>query len=308
VAVGWVLVALWLTACSSAQTDSGFGRQPGVLRIGMDASYPPFEWIDPTGNPTGFDVALAEELGRRLGLEVQFVANLPYDGLYDALAVGRVDAVISALVVNPDRTADFEYSTPYFDAGQVLVVREGETAIGRMADLAGHTLAVEFGSQGDLFARAWSRRLEGFTILTYQTPQEALEAVENGTADAALVDHVSALASAMPKAEHIPHSGRLTIAGDPVSEELYAVATRREDGRLLRAINRALAAMQADGTLDSLRDDWLNNSSYRPDQESQHHLLARSAVWWYNEHVFWQPSEALTRILDAALSAISGNP
>jgi polar amino acid transport system substrate-binding protein len=263
-------VTLWLTACSSAQTDSGLGRQAGVLRIGMDASYPPFEWIGSTGNPTGFDVALAEELGRRLGLEIQFIANLPYDGLYDALAVGQVDAVISALVVNPDRTTDFAYSIPYFDAGQVLVVREGETAITRMADLAGHTLAVEFGSQGDLLARAWVRRLEGFSTVTCQTPQEALEAVAKGAADAALVDHVSALTSVPPWAEETPHPGRLTIVGDPVIEEPYAVATRREDSRLLRAINRALGAMQADSTLDSLRYDWLSKSSYTSDQKDQH--------------------------------------
>jgi polar amino acid transport system substrate-binding protein len=232
----------------------------------MDASYPPFEWIDSMGNPTGFDVALAEELGRHLGLEVQFVANLPYDGLYDALAVGQVDAVISALVVNPDRTADFAYSTPYFDAGQVLVVREGESAISRMADLGGHTLAVEFGSQGDLLARTWARRLEGLSTVTCQTAQEALEAVENGAADAALVDHVSALASVAPESEETQHpGGRLTIVGDPVIEEPYAVAISREDGRLLRAINRALATMEADGTLESLRHDWLSKGSYTSD-------------------------------------------
>jgi polar amino acid transport system substrate-binding protein len=232
----------------------------------MDASYPPFEWIDPEGNPAGFDVALGQELGQRLGLDVQFVANLPYDGLYDALVVGQVDAVISALVVNPDRTTDIAYSTPYFDAGQVLVVREGESIIARMADLEGHLLAVEFGSQGDLLARAWIRRLDGLSTVTCQTAQEALEAVATGAADAALVDHVSALASVAPNAQGATQPReRLTIVGDPVIEEPYAVAIRRQDSRLLRATNRALAAMQADGTLDDLRHNWLTEGGYTSD-------------------------------------------
>jgi cystine transport system substrate-binding protein len=121
-----------LAAC--ARPDDAWDRvcATGILRVGMDASFPPFETIAADGTLVGFDVDLAQELGQRLGpalsgaegIEVQFVANLPYDGLYDALAVDRVDVVISALVVNPARVADFAYSTSYFDAGQVLVVQE----------------------------------------------------------------------------------------------------------------------------------------------------------------------------------------
>jgi ABC-type amino acid transport substrate-binding protein len=215
----------------------------------MDASFPPFETIAVDGGLVGFDVDLARELGRRLGVEVQFVANLPYDGLYDALAVDRVDVVISALVVNPTRMADFGYSTPYFDAGQVLVVHEGETGIEGMPDLAGRTLAVEFGTQGDLEARKWARRLEGLAIVHCQTAAEALEAIEAEEVDAALVDHVSALAAVSGKG--------LIIVSPSIVEEPYAVAARRESRHLLRAIDDALAEMETDGTMDTLEMEWL---------------------------------------------------
>jgi len=239
----------------------------------MDASFPPFEFIAADGTLAGFDVDLARELVRRLGLalpvpsvaegsaaegiEVQFVANLPYDGLYDALAVGRVDAVISALVVNPARMADFAFSTPYFDAGQVLVVRDKpdrfsetcQVSIQEMADLDGCTLAVEFGTQGDLEARKWALRLSSLAVVPYQTAADALAAVVAGGADVALVDHVSALAATKGLG--------LFIVGEPVIEEPYAVAVHRESQYLLRVINKTLAEMEADGTLETLTARWL---------------------------------------------------
>ncbi len=254
-----------LSACARPDTAWDRVRESGILRVGMDASFPPFETIAADGTLIGFDVDLARELGRRLGVEVQFVANLPYDGLYDALAVGRVDVVMSALVVNPARMADFAYSTPYFDAGQVLVAREKPDRFRKtcqVSDMDGCTLAVEFGTQGDLEARKWARRLSDLAVVPYQTAAEALAAVAAGEADGALVDHVSALA-ATGKTLGVSENPKgfegfeLVIVGEPVVEEPYAVAMRHDSQRLLRAINEALAEMEADGTLEMLVAEWL---------------------------------------------------
>jgi ABC-type amino acid transport substrate-binding protein len=249
---------LFLAACVRSDDAWERLRETGTLRVGMDASFPPFEAIVADGTLAGFDVDLAQELGRRLGVEVQLVANLPYDGLYDALAVGRVDAVISALVVNPARMADFAYSTPYFDAGQVLVVRAGEAGIEEIADLSGRTLAVEFGTRGDMEARRWARNLSGLTVVPCQTAAEALAAVTAGKAEVALVDHVSALAATAPSSPSGSGVGSgLKIVGRPVVEEPYAVAVRRESRHLLHALNDALVEMEADGTLEALTAQWL---------------------------------------------------
>jgi ABC-type amino acid transport substrate-binding protein len=285
------LFVIYLPACTRPDDTWDRLRETGVLRVGMDASFPPFETIAPDGTLVGFDVDLARELARRLGpgvseaegpalpapsvaegsgaegIEVQFVANLPYDGLYDALAVGRVDVVISALVVNPARMADFAYSIPYFDAGQVLVVRAvgtrieepGPEPVAEMTDLGGRTRAVEFGTLGDLEARKWARRLSDLTVVPYQTAAEALAAVAAREADAALVDHVSALAATTRtlRVSEDPKGFELAIVGDPIIEEPYAVAVHRGSRHLLRAINRALAEMQADGSLEALTGRWL---------------------------------------------------
>ncbi len=132
-----------LAACTPTDDVWKHVRETGILRVGMDASFLPFESIAAGGTLIGFDVDLGRELSRRLGpalsaasltakgVEAQFVANLPYDGLYDALTVGRVDVVISTLVVNPARMDDFAYSASYFDAGQVLVVRRRPPSVSR---------------------------------------------------------------------------------------------------------------------------------------------------------------------------------
>ena len=97
-------------------------RATGELRVGLDASFPPFESLDAEGNVLGFDADLAHAIAARLGAEPVFV-NVGFDGLYDALWAGRVDVIISGLPYDPRRTQDVNYSMPYFNAGQVLVVR-----------------------------------------------------------------------------------------------------------------------------------------------------------------------------------------
>jgi len=225
-------------------------REAGVLRVGMDASFPPFEAVAADGELVGFDVDLARDLGQRMGVQVEFVPNLPYDGLYDALAVGRVDVVISALVINPNRTADFGYSDVYFDAGQVLVVPEAHSDITQMRDLTGCTVAVEFGTRGDLETREWTRRLGALTILHRETAEGAIAAVLAGEADAAIVDHVTALAWTSKNPELVMTEG--TVTSEP-----YAIAATSGSAGLIREINRALASATKDGTLDQLVDKWL---------------------------------------------------
>lgn len=240
---------LLLPACSPADRLDRI-LETGVLRVGMDASYPPFEFIDGEGNLVGLDVDLGRELAARLGVEARFVANLSYDGLYDALTADVVDVVISALYVDSTRMADFAYSYSYFNAGQVLVIRADASGVGGVADLAGRTLAVEWGSEGDVVARQWARRLVGLTVLPCPTAEEALARVASGEADAAVVDHLSVL-------QAIGKGMPLRIVGEMLTDEPYAIAVRREDGALLRAINGALTAMEEDGTLPRLRKRWL---------------------------------------------------
>lgn len=245
------LVVFILSACSSP-VDPTWERlqSTGILRVGMDASFPPFESIAADGSLVGLDVDLAREVSNRLGLEAQFVANLPYDGLFDALKAERIDIVVSALAINPSRLEDYAYSRVYFDAGYVLVSRVGQRSVRSMSDLSGHSLAVVMGTEGDRVGRHWARRLAGLLVVQYRTPGQALGALAKGETDVALVDHVSAL-------QAVGEEEDLVIVGEPVIEIPYACAVRDDSVRLLQAVNKALVAMEEDGTLEALISKWL---------------------------------------------------
>ncbi|MBZ0309416.1 MAG: transporter substrate-binding domain-containing protein, partial [Anaerolineae bacterium] len=160
-------------------------QQQGFLVVGTDPTLPPFSIYTDDG-PIGLEPDIIREIGKRMGLEVRFIL-LGYDGTYDSLLnPGGTDLVISTLRPDPFRMDRIRYSSPYFDAGHVLVSPEGYTSL---EALAGKTLAVEFASEGDITAR----QVKNLTIQRYFTAQEGVEAVYSGEADAALVDHVSAL-------------------------------------------------------------------------------------------------------------------
>lgn len=218
----------------------------GELYVGIEGDNPPFAVLDADGAMVGLDADLARVLADRLGVDVHFVV-MGYDGLYDALALGRVDVLISALRVDPDRWEDFRYSVPYFDAGQILVTH-GETAdqVAGPADLEGLTVGVEFGSAGDVWARGQKRRLKELNIQAYNAPVAVLDALVDGAVDAAVIDSISV---------RLYERADLSII-TTLSPEPYAVVTRAESEHLRAALDEALQAMIEDGQMKSLVGGW----------------------------------------------------
>jgi polar amino acid transport system substrate-binding protein len=231
------LVLCGLPACQGKDTSWQAVQTRGTLRVGLDPTYPPFENVGPDQSLAGFDVDMAEEIGRRLNLDIAY-APIAYDGLYDALVVGRVDALISALRVSPDQLGRVVYTVPYFNAGEMLVAPLDSRVAG-MTDLDGGVVAVEYGSEGDVQARAWQRRLASLDVLRLPDPGQALDAVQAGQADAALIDGISARLAR----DDYPALAPMTT----VSEDLYAVAVRRDSLALQAQLNAVISAMLDDG-------------------------------------------------------------
>ncbi len=245
-----VLVALLLLAgCRASEDTWPQIESAGVLRVGLDPTFPPFAAAD-GAEAWGLDIDLARALAAELGLEAQFT-YFGYDGLYDALTTGQVDVLVSALVVAPERTQDVAYTTAYFDAGQVLVV-PANSAAGGMADLDGQSLAVELGALGHVEARTWQERLPALAVTTFGSADEALAAVAAGTADAALVDSVSARLYLRDHAD----SGLMRL-DPPVVSEPYAAAVRIGDRMLLRRLDDALDTLERAGQLEDMTRRWL---------------------------------------------------
>ncbi|RLC78312.1 MAG: hypothetical protein DRI61_10075 [Chloroflexi bacterium] len=221
----------------------------GALIVCLDPSYPPFEYEDEaTGKLTGFDVELAYAIGDYLGLGIE-IATVGFDGLYDALKARRCDVVISAIPYDPLLTQDVAYSVAYFDAGVFIVVREEDDSIGGVEDLRGKTVAVEWGSTGDVEARRLQNRLGDITIKPYQSPEEALQAVKSGEADAALADAISAY-------QFMGREGGVKTVGDPVVSSPYVAAVNIKGRALLAKVDEALLHFRKTGYLYDLAEKY----------------------------------------------------
>lgn len=251
---GLLLVALvlltLLAGCSRNEDTWAQIESSGVLRVGVDPTFPPFAAAEGS-DAWGLDIDLARALAAELGLEPRFT-YFGYDGLYDALATRQVDALVSALVVMPDRTEDVAYTDSYYDAGQVLIVPEASSVAG-MDDLDGGTVAVELGALGHVEAQLWQRRLPHLEVRTYGSVDEALAAVAGGEASAALVDSVS---GRLFLRDH-PNTG-LNRLPEPVTTEPYAIAVRIADRTLHRRLNAALRSLNDSGELDAIMARWLD--------------------------------------------------
>jgi len=225
-------------------------RATGRLLVGVDPSYPPFETLNnATGELEGYDVDLAEEIGRRLGLKAEFVL-IGFDSLYDAVIAGKIDAVISGMPYDPNWTEDVAYGLSYFNAGQFLVVRNDESQIESIEDLAHRRLGVELRTTADLEARRLQRQISRLALETYSSADASLVALQNRVIDAALVDAISAYL-------FISNGGDVRLLPQSLSDESYAVVTKRKSVELRAALDKAILEMTEDGSLDRLRDRWL---------------------------------------------------
>jgi ABC-type amino acid transport substrate-binding protein len=171
-----------------------------------------------------------------------------FDSLYDALLAGRCDAVLSALPYEPARTEDVAYSVAYFNAGQVLLVREDTAGVEGLDDLVGRVVGVEWGfvPEGNTRQRELLRTL---SLRRYDTGDEVLRALQAGEVEAAIVDRITALA-------YTAECQGLRFVGEPLYDVNLVIPVRPESYRLLDEINRVLLAMRQDGTLEQLQSKW----------------------------------------------------
>lgn len=226
-------------------------QQSGVWRVGMDPSFPPFEMLDAEGRPIGYDVELAVALAERWGVELQIVA-IGFDGLTDALLAGRVDSVVSALPYDPRLTEDLRYSRSYFEAGVRLAVGKGSPIRG-VDDLVGKRLAVEWGSIGDGEARKLERAEPTIRRLPFPGPQEAVQALLDGSADGVLADGVTL--------RQMQGSGAaIEIVGPALDSNPYVIALPIHAHTLQAAIDAALNEYVTTGFLAQLENRWFSDA------------------------------------------------
>ena len=261
---GWLLIAVGLLAVGLAVTlgrDVVFPAQDrtwqtmqrtGVWRVGLDPSFPPFELLDATGKPVGFDIDLAQSMAAVWGLKTEIVP-VGFDSLLDALRTGQVDSVISALPYDERMTEDVAYSSAYYEAGIRLVVRQGSD-LRDGTTLANRRLAVELGSMGDMVGRRLQRQHASLHLRHYETPQAVLDAlVQDKSIDAVLVDQVT-LRTAQGQ------NARVVAVGPALESNPYVIAMPHAAGELQTQVEATLRQLQQTGALIEIESKWFDET------------------------------------------------
>lgn len=227
----------------------------GVLRVATDFGYTPFtgtHMVLRNGvqreEPYGYDIDLAQALGAKLGLEVTFVPT-SLEAAYETLTSDQADAVISALPYAPEQGWRASFSTFYFNAGQVLVVRE-DSPLERTDQLSGLTIGAALGSDADTLARSFVVQDHGIILRDgYDTPAEAMADLRSGTLDAVLADNAAAqiAINSAPGLRFVPPA--LTL-------EPYAIAVSNRAFVLHNRINIALDELRKEGWFEEAAKRW----------------------------------------------------
>ena len=244
-------IALVLTACGGGGGGQGGGGGGGgeQITVASDIAYPPFEF-EKKGKPVGFDIDLMREIGKRAGFTPEF-QNVTFDGIIPGLGNNLYVAVASAFTITEAREKKVDFSDPYFNADQSLMVQSG-SPIKSVDDIGDGTVGVQLGTTGELKAKEFKEqgKITG-EVRTFDTITEAFSALENGQIDAIINDFPVSAYFAETKG-----SGSLEVVQTIPTGEQYGISLP-QDSDLLEPTNKALEEIKKDGTYAEIYEKWL---------------------------------------------------
>jgi polar amino acid transport system substrate-binding protein len=252
------LASLLLLASCGGKTEAAASTSAAPaaqtkLVFASDCTYPPMEYMNlETNVPEGFDIDLVAAIAKAGGFEYE-VKNVAWNGIFAGLAAGTYDAIISSVNVTDDRKKTMDFSDAYLNAGQSIVVRKGEGAkVGTsLAELASKKTKV--GCQISTTAQDSSAAAGIKDLKTYDAIGLAFEDLAAGRIDAVVSDEPICGDYANKKEQY---KGKFEIVGEPFEGADFGIALNKGNSAALELINKGLAAIKADGTLDELIKKW----------------------------------------------------
>lgn len=242
------LAVLLCFSCSKKIEKGEFTVQKGKFLVAMEIGYPPFEYYAEDGTtPIGFDVELAKEIAKRLGLKVEFI-DTAWDGIFAGLNIDRYDVVMSAATITPDRVENFDFSTPYIGNGQAIILKKDSTLpITKMADLNGLKVGYQAETTSDFYTKKVSAT-EGWTYVenAYDKVMNAYDDLKFGRIDAVVSDSLVAVNYLSPADSVF----KQVFMGTP--DEYFGVCVKKGNTELLNKVNAALEEIKADGTMKKI--------------------------------------------------------
>jgi len=240
-----LLVALFMLGTSI----SGQDESDNSIVVGMSGGYKPYTFTDEAGELVGFEVDTWNEIGRRIGRDVEF-KTADFSGLFGLLDSGKIHTISNQITVNEKRLDKYIFSDPYVYYGAQLVVRNDNMDITNLESLKGKTVGVSLGSNYEEMIKAFDTN-EEINVVTYESYQGSLQDVSLGRIDAVLNDKLAGLTA-------IQESGLdLKLGGEPVELLFNAFPfVMDQDPDLIESVNQAINDMYEDGTFEAISLKW----------------------------------------------------
>ena len=227
-----------LLAGAAMLTMCACGASSNKLVMATNAAFPPYEYVEGK-EIVGIDAEIAKLIADDLGKEL-IIEDMAFDSIIAAVQSGKADIAMAGMTVTEDRKQNINFSTPYTEAAQVIVVKTGST-VASPDDLTGKTIGVQIGTTGDIYAED----IENATIERYSKYFEAINALLQDKIDAVIVDRE-------PAKVFVNENPDLKLIDEEFTIEEYAIGVAKENTQLLDDINASLKKLQESGKIDEI--------------------------------------------------------
>ncbi|MED1443419.1 transporter substrate-binding domain-containing protein [Aeribacillus composti] len=227
-------------------------KDKGEITVGIMGTYAPYNFMNENKEYDGFDVDIAKELAKRLGVKVNFVAQ-EFSGLIPGLQKGKFDILVSQVTITDERKKQIDFTEPYITNKVKVIVREDNNDIKSVNDFKGKTIGVGLGTNDEAYLRnELLPKVGDFKINTYDDVITTLKDLDAGRIDAT-INNVYALKPVIEE-----NGYKIKAVGDPIKEDQAGVAVKKGNKELVDALNKALKEMKEDGTYKEIYVKWFD--------------------------------------------------
>ena len=253
-----LMAAILLTACGKKEEAAVALPVPAkAIVIGLDDNFPPMGFRDDKNELVGFDIDLAKEAGKRLGVEVTF-KPIDWNAKEVELNGNRIDVLWNGLTITEERKANILFTKPYLENRQIIVVTQ-KSPILTKAQLSGAVVGVQEGSSAvDAIQKDEAAAKSIKEVKKFGDNVTALMDLSVGRLDALVVDEVVGRYYTAKK------PGEYRVLEDHFGTEEYGVGTRKNDTELAAKLDKALAEMKADGAAARISNQWFGKDIVKP--------------------------------------------
>ncbi len=251
--IALVLAAFIVTGCGKDKgKDSSLAdvKKKGFFVLGLDDQFPPMGFREKGSNEiVGFDIDLAKEVAKRLGIKLQ-IKPVEWKGVVLSLKKGDIDLIWNGMTITPEREKQIAFSKPYLDNKQIIVVKK-DSSIASKADLKGKIVGLQLGSSSEKALDSEPKVAKSLKeVKKYSNNVLALLDLASGRVDAVIVDEIVGR-------YYISKKGNIyKVLNDDFGREKYGIGFRQEDKSFVHAVNGALKDIKKDGTGAKISKKW----------------------------------------------------